>query len=77
MSEFNREALSQAATEARGLAIDGVHACSSGHLGLPLGAADIGAVLYGHALRYNPEAPKWLLRDTRSERNFCNTSFPF
>ncbi|MAB75238.1 MAG: transketolase [Verrucomicrobiales bacterium] len=63
MSEFNREALSQAATEARGLAIDGVHACSSGHLGLPLGAADIGAVLYGHALRYNPEAPKWLNRD--------------
>lgn len=63
MSEFNREALSQAATEARGLAIDGVHACSSGHLGLPLGAADIGAILYGHALRYNPEAPKWLNRD--------------
>jgi len=63
MSELNREALSQAATEARGLAIDGVHACSSGHLGLPLGAADIGAVLYGHALRYNPEAPKWLNRD--------------
>lgn len=63
MSEYNREALTQAATEARGLAIDGVHACSSGHLGLPLGAADIGAVLYGHALRYNPEVPKWLNRD--------------
>jgi transketolase len=63
MSVVNKEALSQAATEARGLAIDGVHACSSGHLGLPLGAADIGAVLYGHALRYNPEAPKWLNRD--------------
>ena len=28
--------LSQAATQARGLAIDAIHACSSGHLGLPL-----------------------------------------
>ena len=63
MSKLNKQALSQAATEARGLAIDGVHACSSGHLGLPLGAADIGAVLYGHSLRYNPDAPKWLNRD--------------
>lgn len=63
MSELNLEALSRAANEARGLAIDAVHACSSGHLGLPLGAADIGAVLYGHALRHNPDQPKWLNRD--------------
>ena len=57
------EALAQAAAEARGLAIDAVHACSSGHLGLPLGCAEIGAVLFGGALRYNPAAPKWLNRD--------------
>ena len=56
-------ALSRAATEARGLAMDAVHACSSGHLGLPLGCADIGAVLFGHALRYNPEEPRWINRD--------------
>ena len=56
--------LSQAATQARGLAIDAVHACSSGHLGLPLGCAEIGAVLYGAGgLRYNPADPKWLNRD--------------
>ncbi|MCB1092342.1 MAG: hypothetical protein KDL87_12475, partial [Verrucomicrobiae bacterium] len=55
--------LSQAANEARGLAIDAVHACSSGHLGLPLGAAEIGAVLFGESLRLNPDAPKWLNRD--------------
>ena len=42
--------LAKAANEARGLAIDAVHACNSGHLGLPLGCAEIGAVLYGHAL---------------------------
>ncbi|MGJ8677779.1 MAG: transketolase [Akkermansiaceae bacterium] len=60
---MNQEILSQAANEARGLAIDAVHACSSGHLGLPLGCADIGAVLFGESLTYNPDAPKWLNRD--------------
>lgn len=55
--------LAQAAAQARGLAIDAVHACSSGHLGLPLGAAEIGAVLYGDALRHDPKDPKWLNRD--------------
>ena len=45
--------LTQAATQARGLAIDAIHACNSGHLGLPLGCAEIGAVLYGNGgLRY-------------------------
>jgi len=60
---LNTAALSQAATEARGLAMDAVHTCASGHLGLPLGCAEIGAVLFGHALRYNAAEPKWLNRD--------------
>lgn len=55
--------LAKASNQARGLAIDAVHACSSGHLGLPLGSAEIGAVLYGHALIHNPERPRWLNRD--------------
>jgi transketolase len=55
--------LAQVAQEARGLAIDAVHACNSGHLGLPLGCAEIGAVLFGESLRYCPDAPKWLNRD--------------
>jgi len=55
--------LGKAANQARGLAIDAVHACSSGHLGLPLGAAEIGAVLFGHALVHNPERPQWINRD--------------
>lgn len=55
--------LAKAASQARGLAIDAVHACSSGHLGLPLGCAEIGAVLFGHALNHNPERPRWLNRD--------------
>ena len=60
---MNLESLSRAANEARGLAIDAVHKCSSGHLGLPLGCAEIGAALFGHALRLNPDQPKWLNRD--------------
>ena len=60
---MNQELLSQAATMARGLAIDAVHACSSGHLGLPLGAAELGAVLFGHSLQYCPDQPRWLNRD--------------
>lgn len=55
--------LTLAANQARGLAIDAVHKCSSGHLGLPLGAAEIGAVLFGNVLSYNPDVPRWLNRD--------------
>jgi transketolase len=55
--------LEKAANQSRGLTIDAVHACSSGHLGLPLGCAEIGAVLFGHALSINPEAPRWINRD--------------
>jgi transketolase len=60
---LNLEVLSLAADQARGLAIDAVHASQSGHLGLPLGCAEMGAVLYGHALRYNPDQPRWINRD--------------
>lgn len=55
--------LKQAATQARGLAIDAVHKAGIGHLGLPLGCAEIGAVLFGRALRYDPSDPKWINRD--------------
>lgn len=60
---LNIPALEIAARDARGLAMDAVAACKSGHLGLPLGAAEIGAVLYGHALSINPDEPRWLNRD--------------
>jgi transketolase len=63
MSELPREILATAANVARGLAIDAVHASQSGHLGLPLGCAEIGAVLYGHALRHCPAHPEWINRD--------------
>src|SRR5213594_1697258 len=60
---LNIEILSKAADQARGLCMDAVQASQSGHLGLPLGCAEIGAVLFGHALRYNPDHPRWINRD--------------
>ncbi len=55
--------LASAAAQARGLAIDAVHKAGIGHLGLPLGCAEIGAVLFGHALSINPDRPRWINRD--------------
>ena len=60
---LNVEILSRAANEARGLAMDAVQTSQSGHLGLPLGCAEMGAVLYGHVLKYNPDQPRWIGRD--------------
>lgn len=60
---LDKELLTQAANEARGLAMDAVSSCKSGHLGLPLGAAELGAVLFGHTLVFDPEDPKWINRD--------------
>ena len=60
---MNTHALSIAADEARGLAMDAIHACNSGHLGLPLGCAEIGAVLFGESMNFFPDAPRWLNRD--------------
>merc|ERR1712151_519230 len=55
--------LATAANEARGLAMDSIAAAHSGHMGLPLGAAEIGATLYASQMKYNPEDPTWINRD--------------
>src|SRR3954469_25998361 len=60
---LNIEVLSRAANEARGLCMDAVQASQSGHLGLPLGCAEMGAVLYGFVLKHNPAKPRWIGRD--------------
>ena len=60
---MNKEVLLEAANISRGLSIDAVAACGSGHLGLPLGAAEVGAVLFGESLSMSPRNPNWLNRD--------------
>jgi transketolase len=57
------ELLQKAAAQARGLAIDAVHKAGLGHLGLPLGCAEMGAVLFSEALSFNPDQPRWINRD--------------
>ena len=55
--------LKNVANIVRGLSADAVERANSGHPGLPLGCAEIGAVLYGENLNYNPEEPNWINRD--------------
>ena len=57
---MNTEILQKAANQARGLAIDAIFDKASGHMGLPLGCAEIGAILYGELLNVNPSEPRWL-----------------
>jgi len=58
-----KASLATAANEARGLAMDSIAAAHSGHMGLPLGAAEVGATLYGGQLKYNAADPQWMNRD--------------
>ena len=45
------------------LSIDAVAKANSGHPGMPLGMADIAAVLWLHFLKFNPKNPDWCDRD--------------
>jgi len=58
-----KQILSKTANTIRGLSIDAVQKADSGHPGLPMGCAELGAYLYGVLLKHNPKNPKWLNRD--------------
>jgi transketolase len=45
------------------LSVDAVQKANSGHPGMPMGAADVGFVLWSRFLRYDPTAPDWADRD--------------
>jgi transketolase len=47
----------------RALAMDAVEQAKSGHPGMPMGMADIAAVLFTQFLRFDPLAPDWPDRD--------------
>ena len=49
-----KKILQEVANTIRGLSMDGVQKANSGHPGLPLGCAEIGAVLWGAFLNYDP-----------------------
>jgi transketolase len=47
----------------RALAMDAVQKANSGHPGMPMGMAEIAAVLWRRHLRHNPANPRWADRD--------------
>ncbi len=55
--------LSLMANAIRALSMDAVQAANSGHPGMPMGMADVAAVLYDRFLKFDPKAPKWPDRD--------------
>lgn len=63
LDEGLKKNLGKIANTIRGLSMDAVQKADSGHPGLPMGCAEIGAYLYGVTLNYNPKNPKWPNRD--------------
>jgi transketolase len=55
--------LKQVANTIRGLSADAVQKANSGHPGLPLGCAEIGAALFSEVMNHNPKNPQWPNRD--------------
>ena len=55
--------LKTAANAVRVLSIEAIERAKSGHPGMPLGMAEIGVVLYGRHLKFDPRNPDWLDRD--------------
>jgi transketolase len=63
MSDIARDDLLLTANTLRGLAMDGVQKANSGHPGMPMGMADIAAVLWLKHLKHSPSNPDWPDRD--------------
>lgn len=57
------KAVEAVALSVRSLAMDAVEAASSGHPGLPMGLAELGALIFGEFLTYDPVDPAWPNRD--------------
>ena len=60
---MNTKALDKIALSVRALSMDAIQKANSGHPGLPMGAAELGALLYGELLRHDPTDPLWADRD--------------
>ena len=60
---MDKKTIEAVATSIRSLSMDAIQKANSGHPGLPLGAAELAAVLYGEVLKHNPADSKWADRD--------------
>ena len=60
---MDTKAIEAVALSIRSLSMDAIQKANSGHPGLPLGAAEVAAVLYGELLKHNPADSKWAASD--------------
>lgn len=60
---MDNHSVAETAKTIRCLSMDAIQKANSGHPGLPLGCAELGALLYGEFLRHDPASPAWLNRD--------------
>ncbi|WP_022931749.1 transketolase [Treponema bryantii] len=60
---MNKKGVEAVALSIRSLSMDAIQKANSGHPGLPLGAAEAAAVLYGEVMKHNPANSKWADRD--------------
>ena len=60
---MNKKGVEAVALSIRSLSMDAIQKANSGHPGLPLGAAEAAAVLYGEVMKHNPANSKWVDRD--------------
>lgn len=60
---MDKKGIEAVALSIRSLSMDAIQKANSGHPGLPLGAAEVAAVLYGDILKHNPADSKWVNRD--------------
>ncbi len=63
MDPEQKKILEKTANAIRQLSFEAVQKANSGHPGLPMGCAELGAYLYGEMLRHNPKNPHWMNRD--------------
>jgi len=59
----HKKELENIALAVRLLSMDAVLKAKSGHIGLPLGGAEMGTLLYFAVMRHDPQNPQWINRD--------------